>query len=111
MRHCVRWMAAMLRTHVSAHLDPTSLRVLHLGGGACSMARWVHWQWPQARQVVVELDARPVAEAAEWLTQRREQQQAEREALQARQEALARRYAGPTRTGPDHQQGRPGLGL
>ena len=65
----------------------------------------------KARQVIAELDARPVTEAAEWLTQRREQQRAEREALQARQEALARRHAGPTRTGPDHQQGRPGLGL
>lgn len=65
----------------------------------------------EARRVIAELDARPVAEAAEWLTQRREQQRAEREALQARQEALARRHAGPTRTGPDHQRGRPGLGL
>jgi len=65
----------------------------------------------EARRIIAELDARPVAEAAEWLTQRREQQRAEREALQARQEALARRHAGPTRTGPDHQQGRPGLGL
>ncbi len=65
----------------------------------------------EARRVIAELDARPVAEAAEWLTQRREQQRVEREALQARQEALARRHAGPTRTGPDHQRGRPGLGL
>lgn len=62
----MRWMAALLRTHVSAHLDPTSLRVLHLGGGACSMARWVHWQWPQARQVVVELDARLVELVRGW---------------------------------------------
>ncbi|MGO1628693.1 MAG: ATP-dependent DNA helicase, partial [Microbacterium sp.] len=65
----------------------------------------------EARGVIAELDVRPVAEAAEWLTQRREQQRAEREALQARQEALARRHAGPTRTGPDQQRGRPGLGL
>lgn len=65
----------------------------------------------EARRVIAELDARPVAEAAEWLSQRREQQRVEREALQARQEALARRHAGPTRTGPDHQRGRPGLGL
>lgn len=65
----------------------------------------------EARRVIAELDARPVAEAAEWLTQRREQQRAEREALQARQEALARRGAGVTRTGPDHQREGPGLGL
>ncbi|GEB94095.1 hypothetical protein [Microbacterium lacticum] len=65
----------------------------------------------EARRVIAELDARPVAEAADWLTQRREQQRVEREALQARQEALARRHAGPTGTGPDQPRGRPGLGL
>ncbi len=65
----------------------------------------------RARQIIKELDARPVAEAAEWLTQRREQQRIEREELEARQEALARRNAGPTRTGPDQQRGRPGLSL
>lgn len=62
----MRWMAAILRTHVAAHLDPSSLRVLHLGGGACSMARWTHAQWPQARQVVVELDARLVELVRGW---------------------------------------------
>ena len=65
----------------------------------------------EARRIIAELDARPVAEAAEWLTHRREKQRIEREALQARQEALTRRNAGPTRTGPDHQRGRPGLSL
>lgn len=65
----------------------------------------------EAQRIIAELDARPVAEAAEWLTQQREQQRAEREALQARQEALTRRNAGPTRTGPDQQRGRPGLSL
>ena len=65
----------------------------------------------EARRVIAELDARPVAEAAEWLTQRREQQRVEREALQARQEALARRNTGLTRTGPDQDRGRPGLSL
>ncbi len=65
----------------------------------------------RARWVIAELDARPVAEAAEWLTQRREQQRIEREALEARQEALTRRNAGPTRTGPDQQRGAPGLSL
>src|SRR3546814_702442 len=58
----------------------------------------------EARRVIAELDARPVAEAAEWLTQRREQQRAEREALQARQEALTRRHVGLTRTGPDRSE-------
>ncbi|MGO2518732.1 MobF family relaxase [Microbacterium sp.] len=61
-------------------------------------------QVAEARDIIAELDARPVAEAAKWLTQRREQQRAEREALQARQEALTRRNVGPTRTGPDQQR-------
>lgn len=65
----------------------------------------------EARRVIAELDARPVAEAAEWLTPRREQQRADREALQARQEALARRDAGPIGTGPDQRRGRSGLSL
>lgn len=65
----------------------------------------------RARQIIAELDARPVAEAAEWLTRKREQQRIERETLEARQEALTRRNAGPTRTGPDQQRGAPGLSL
>ncbi|MGB4137199.1 MAG: hypothetical protein WA971_11585, partial [Microbacterium sp.] len=65
----------------------------------------------EARRVIAELDARPIAEAAEWLTHRREQQRIEREALKARQEALTRRNAGPTRTGPDQDRGRLGLSL
>lgn len=65
----------------------------------------------EARGIIAELDARPVAEAAEWLTQRREQQRAEREALQARQEALTRRNVGLTRTGPDQRREGPGRSL
>lgn len=64
----------------------------------------------EARRVIAELDARPVAEAAEWLIQRRQQQRIEREALQARQEALTRRNVGLTRTGPDQRRGAPGIG-
>lgn len=65
----------------------------------------------EARDIIAELNARPVAEAAEWLTQRREQQRAEREALQARQEALTRRTVGLTRTGPDRRREGPGRSL
>lgn len=62
----MRWMAAVLRTYVPSVLDPHKLRVLHLGGGACSMARWVAHEWPEARQVVVELDARLVELVRGW---------------------------------------------
>ena len=65
----------------------------------------------EAQRIIAELDARPVAEAAEWLTQRREQQRAEHEALQARHEALTRRNAGVTRTGPDQRREGPGRSL
>ncbi|MCE7481554.1 AAA family ATPase [Microbacterium profundi] len=65
----------------------------------------------EARDIIAELDARPVAEAAEWVTQRREQQRAEHEALQARQEALTRRTVGLTRTGPDQRREGPGRSL
>lgn len=62
----MRWMAAVLRMYVPAHVDPHKLRVLHLGGGACSMARWVAHEWPTSRQVVVELDARLVELVRGW---------------------------------------------
>lgn len=62
----MRWMAAALRMYVPRHTQPNKLRVLHLGGGACSMARWVAHEWPDARQVVVELDARLVVLVRQW---------------------------------------------
>lgn len=68
-------------------------------------------QAAEAKDIIAELDARPVAEAAEWLTQRREQQRAEHEALQARQEALTRRNSGLTRSGPGSAARRAGAQL
>ncbi|WP_309081354.1 fused MFS/spermidine synthase [Zhihengliuella sp.] len=59
----MRWMAALLRAR---HAAEGRLRVLHLGGGACSMARWVHATYPEARQVVVELDGRLAELVREW---------------------------------------------
>ena len=63
----MRWFSTVLEDHVSAHLDPTALRMLHLGGGACTMARYLAWRYPQARQVVVELDAALATLVREWL--------------------------------------------
>ncbi|MDO4255458.1 MAG: fused MFS/spermidine synthase [Kocuria sp.] len=62
----MRWMAAALRMYVPAFLDPHTLRVLHLGGGACSMARWAIHEWPTSRHVVVELDDRLVDLVRQW---------------------------------------------
>ena len=52
----MRWMAALVESRWPA--ADQSLRVLHLGGGACSLARYLAARYPQARQVVVEIDAR-----------------------------------------------------
>ncbi|WP_424807256.1 spermidine synthase [Rhodococcus sp. 27YEA15] len=49
----MRWIAHL----VDSERDTSErLRVLHLGGGACSMARYFAAVYPDARQVVVEID-------------------------------------------------------
>ncbi|MCU1517148.1 MAG: spermidine synthase [Pseudarthrobacter sp.] len=71
----MRWMAALIESRwpaapgkagpkgkvpgsqVPANQGP-KLRGLHLGGGACSLARYFHAAYPDARQVVVELDGK-----------------------------------------------------
>ena len=60
----MRWMAAAIR-HWPAGPAPYQ-RVLHLGGGACSMARWVAATYPTARQLVVELDGKLATLVREW---------------------------------------------
>ena len=42
------------------------LRALHLGGGACSLARYFHAAYPEARQVVVELDGKLAEYVRGW---------------------------------------------
>ncbi|MDR6414390.1 fused MFS/spermidine synthase [Pseudarthrobacter sulfonivorans] len=42
------------------------LRGLHLGGGACSLARYFHAAYPDARQVVVELDGKLAEYVRGW---------------------------------------------
>lgn len=62
----------------------------------------------EARRIIAELDARPVAETAEWLTQRCEQQRIEREALEARRSAFS---PGRTLDSGARSSERPSLGL
>jgi hypothetical protein len=45
---------------------PARLRGLHLGGGACSLARYFHAAFPDARQVVVELDGKLAEYVRGW---------------------------------------------
>lgn len=59
----MRWIASL----VDSRWSPTErLRVLHLGGGACSLARRFAASHPLARQVVVELDGRLAELVREW---------------------------------------------
>ncbi|MCP3425889.1 fused MFS/spermidine synthase [Rothia sp. AR01] len=57
----MRWFAAGVESFVGAHLDPARLRITHLGGGACSMARYLADVYPESRNTVVELDGRLAA--------------------------------------------------
>jgi len=61
----MRWMAAL----IESRWPPTAgqkLRGLHLGGGACSLARYFHAAYPDARQVVVELDGKLAEYVRGW---------------------------------------------
>ncbi|MCZ4517453.1 fused MFS/spermidine synthase [Rhodococcus ruber] len=59
----MRWISGLVR----AQWDSTfSLRALHLGGGACTLARSFTAEFPGARQVVVELDGKLSELVREW---------------------------------------------
>jgi SAM-dependent methyltransferase len=69
----MRWMAALIESRwppksltgsKSGTLE--KLRGLHLGGGACSLARYFHAAYPDARQVVVELDGKLAEYVRGW---------------------------------------------
>ncbi|MFF5792858.1 spermidine synthase [Paeniglutamicibacter sp. NPDC012692] len=65
----MRWIAALIRSRFApAAFDgnESKLRALHLGGGACSMARWAAATYPNARQVVVELDGKLAELVRAW---------------------------------------------
>ena len=59
----MRWIAALVD---SERRDGGSLRILHLGGGACSLARYFAASVPAARQVVVELDGKLAGLVRDW---------------------------------------------
>ena len=62
----MRWIAAIVEQQVDTHFDPATVRVTHLGGAACSMARYFADLWPQSRHTVVELDARLADYVRDW---------------------------------------------
>lgn len=59
----MRWIAALVESTWDREV---ALRALHLGGGACSMARYIAARYPQARQVVVEIDAKLAELVRRW---------------------------------------------
>src|SRR5919107_5153229 len=65
----MRWMAALIESRWPpsgiAGTKP-KLRGLHLGGGACSLARYFSAAYPDARQVVVELDGKLAEYVRGW---------------------------------------------
>jgi hypothetical protein len=72
----MRWMAALIESRwppkhrsgdsKSRPVESPKLRGLHLGGGACSLARYFHAAYPDARQVVVELDGKLAEYVRGW---------------------------------------------
>ncbi len=62
----MRWIAAVTEAYVSSALDPEKLRITHLGGGACSLARYFADIYPKSRNTVVELDAKLADYVREW---------------------------------------------
>lgn len=52
----MRWIVAGIDHWIPGRLNPNSLRVTHLGGGACSLARYMVAKYPASRNTVVELD-------------------------------------------------------
>ena len=62
----MRWIAAVLDSHIQIHLNPEKLRITHLGGGACSLARYCADVYPNSRNTVVELDAKLAEHVRDW---------------------------------------------
>jgi len=62
----MRWIAAVLDSHIQTHLNPDKLRLTHLGGGACSLARYCADVYPNSRNTVVELDAKLAEYVRDW---------------------------------------------
>ena len=71
----MRWMAALIESRWPPsgassggvqNREAPKLRGLHLGGGACSLARYFHAVYPDARQVVVELDGKLAGYVRGW---------------------------------------------
>jgi spermidine synthase len=61
----MRWIVALVESQWSRS---ARLRVLHLGGAACSLARYLVAAYPDSRNVVVEIDARLAEFVRAWFS-------------------------------------------
>lgn len=61
----MRWIAALTEDRWAPGTSDR-VRLLHLGGAACSLARYFHHVYPESRQVVVELDAALATAVRDW---------------------------------------------
>lgn len=62
----MRWFATLLDYYTESYLDAEKLRITHLGGGACSMARYCCARYPKSRNTVVELDGKLAQYVRQW---------------------------------------------
>jgi spermidine synthase len=61
----MRWIVALIEDRFDPG-EQTRLRVLHQGGGGCSMPRYLAARYRDGRQVVVELDAKLAEYVRAW---------------------------------------------
>ncbi|MDO4927706.1 MAG: fused MFS/spermidine synthase [Corynebacterium sp.] len=62
----MRWMTACIQDFLAINPPPYSLRVTHLGGGACSLARWFVATYPGSKNTVIEVDATLATLVRDW---------------------------------------------
>ncbi|WPF67032.1 MULTISPECIES: fused MFS/spermidine synthase [unclassified Corynebacterium] len=62
----MRWAAAAIEHAVEHRLDPQRLRITHLGGGACTLARYFAAVYPRSRNTVVEIDSALATYVRQW---------------------------------------------
>lgn len=59
----MRWMVSLIEDRWGTD---QRLRALHLGGGACSVARYLVAKYPESRNAVVEIDGQLAVYVREW---------------------------------------------
>ncbi|MFT4185855.1 MAG: fused MFS/spermidine synthase [Micrococcaceae bacterium] len=61
----MRYMAKVIESQFNPRVEQ-KINFLHLGGGGCSLPRYMAYRYPVARHVVVELDAKLIELVRNW---------------------------------------------